>query len=102
MVKTQHNAWLHVLAALVAIALGVYFSISTTEWFALIISIGVVLVAEAFNTAIEVDINLTSPEYHPFARDTKDIAAGAVLISALMALTVGLMIFLPRVLELLS
>jgi diacylglycerol kinase (ATP) len=102
MVRTQHNAWLHILAALLSVAFGVYFDISITEWLALIISIGVVLIAEAFNTAIEVDINLTSPEYHPFARDTKDIAAGAVLIAALTALTVGCIIFLPKFFVLLS
>ena len=49
--------------------------------------------AEAFNSAIEVDIDLTSPEYHPFARDTKDIAAGAVLLAATTALIVGVGIF---------
>lgn len=95
--RTQHNAWLHVFFALLAIALGCYFCISLTEWLALILSIGLVLVAEAINTALEFDIDLTSPEYHPFARDTKDVAAGAVLIAALTALVVGLIIFLPKV-----
>jgi diacylglycerol kinase len=98
--RTQHNAWLHVLAALLAIFLGCYFAIEVTEWLALILSIGLVLVAEAINTALEFDIDLTSPDYHPFARDTKDVAAGAVLIAALTALTVGLIIFLPRVITL--
>jgi diacylglycerol kinase len=100
--RTQHNAWLHVLAALLAILFGCYFAIEVTEWLALILSIGLVLVAEAINTALEFDIDLTSPDYHPFARDTKDVAAGAVLIAALTALTVGLMIFLPRVITLFS
>lgn len=59
----------------------------------LVLAAGLVLASEAFNTAIEVDINLTSPEYHPYARDTKDIAAGAVLISALTAGVVGVFIF---------
>ncbi len=54
---------------------------------------GLVLVAEAFNTAIEIDIDLTSPEYHPFARDTKDVAAGAVLICAIIWAVVTLIIF---------
>lgn len=96
-VRTQHNAWLHTLAAVSAVVLGFYFYISITEWFALILSIGLVLVAEAFNTALEFDIDLTSPEYHPFARDTKDVAAGAVLIAALTALIIGLIIFIPKV-----
>lgn len=96
-VRTQHNAWLHTLAAVTAVVFGFYFCISITEWFALILSIGLVLVAEAFNTALEFDIDLTSPEYHPFARDTKDVAAGAVLIAALTALIIGLIIFIPKV-----
>jgi diacylglycerol kinase len=56
---------------------------------------GFVLVAEAFNTAIEIDIDLTSPEYHPYAKDTKDVAAGAVLIAACTAALIGLIIFVP-------
>ena len=59
----------------------------------LVVVAGFVLAAEAFNTAIEIDIDLTSPEFYPYARDTKDIAAGAVLISAMTALIVGILIF---------
>lgn len=92
-IKTTHNAWIHLCGLLVSIVLGVYFSITLTEWMFLVLSVGFVFVAEAFNTAIEIDINLTSPEYHPYARDTKDVAAGAVLISVLVALGVGVLIF---------
>ena len=80
--KTTHNAWLQVAVLLIAVALGVYFKITVTEWTLLVIVAGMVFVAEAFNTAIEIDMNLTSPEFHPFARDTKDVAAGAVLIAS--------------------
>lgn len=92
-VKTTHNAWLHISILIIAIALGLYFKITNIEWIMLIIVGGIVLAAEAFNTAIEIDIDLTSPEYHPYARDTKDVAAGSVLISAIMALIVGVLIF---------
>jgi diacylglycerol kinase len=68
-----------------------------TEWLFIAISTGAVLSAEAFNTAIEIDIDLTSPEYHPYARDTKDVAAGAVLITSIMALIIGLIIFIPKI-----
>ncbi len=98
LIKTTHNAWIHIALAILAIMLGCYFCISTPEWLALIIVIGMVFAAEAFNTAIEVDMDLTSPDYHPYARDTKDVAAGAVLITALTALAVGLIIFLPKLL----
>ncbi len=92
-IKTTHNAWLHLVALVVAVSLGFYFQITHVEWMILVLVCGLVLAAEAFNTAIEIDIDLTSPEYHPYARDTKDVAAGAVLISALTALTVGIIIF---------
>ena len=68
------------------------------EWVAIIFAVGLVIVAETFNTAIEIDINLTSPEYHPYARDTKDVAAAAVLLSVFTAIIIGLIIFLPKVL----
>ena len=92
-VKTTHNAWVHIFIFSLAILLGVYFDISSTEWILLVLVGGFVLSAEAFNTAIEIDIDLTSPEYHPYARDTKDVAAGAVLISAVTAAIVGVIIF---------
>ena len=82
--------------------MGWYFRITQVEWVALIFAGGMVLSAEAFNTAIEIDINLTSPEYHPFARDTKDVAAGAVLISALSATVVGILIFVPYIFPLIK
>jgi diacylglycerol kinase (ATP) len=68
------------------------------EWVALVFACGFVFVSEAFNTALEIDINLTSPEYHPFARDVKDVAAGAVLISAISAGIIGIIIFVPYLL----
>ena len=93
--KTTHNARIHLVIFIIAIILGLCFGISRFEWLALTLAGGLVLVSEAFNTAIEIDIDLTSPEYHPYARDTKDVAAGAVLISAIIAATVGILIFLP-------
>lgn len=92
-IKTTHNAWIHILVLIFTVILGFYFKITNIEWIVLTIVGGIVLAAEAFNTAIEIDIDLTSPEYHPYARDTKDVAAAAVLISAVMALIVGLLIF---------
>lgn len=94
-IKTTHNAWIHIFILIIAIALGIYFKITTIEWMMLVFAAGLVLVSEAFNTAIEIDINLTSPEYHPYAKDTKDVSAGAVLISAVTALVIGILIFWP-------
>jgi len=93
--KTTPNAWIHLAVLILVASAGVYYQISRLDWVLLVIAIGFVLVAEAFNTAIEIDINLTSPEYHPYARDTKDVAAGAVLLASLTAVIMGLLIFLP-------
>lgn len=97
--KTTHNVWIHVAILIISIVLGFYFNITKLEWFMLIIVAGFVITAEAFNTAIEIDIDLTSPNYHPYARDTKDVAAGAVLISSITALIVGIMIFGPYIVK---
>lgn len=100
-IKTQHNFWVQLISSLLIVIIGFYFNISAIEWMLLVLSIGLVLMAEAFNTAFEFDIDLTSPTYHPYARDIKDVAAGAVLISTVMASIIGLIIFLPKIIELL-
>ena len=100
--KTTHNAWIHLAILVAAIAAGIYFHITSTDWLFIILASGFVLVSEAFNTAIEIDIDLTSPEYHPFARDTKDVAAGAVLLSAITAALTGLFVFVPYIFPLLK
>ena len=96
-IKSTHNSWLHIFFAILAIYLGFILKISGMEWVAIIFSIGLVMVAEILNTAFEIDINLTSPVFHPYARDTKDVAAGAVLISVVVAGIIGLIIFLPKI-----
>jgi len=95
--KTTRLISVHVLFTLLVIFLGFYFHISDLEWIALIFVIGFVFVSESFNTAIEIDIDLTSPDYHPYARDTKDVAAAAVLLSVFVSIIIGLIIFLPKI-----
>jgi len=95
--KTTRHLFIHIITALIVIIFGFYFRISNVEWTLLVFAIGFVFVSEIFNTAIEIDIDLTSPEYHPYARDTKDVAAAAVLLSVFVAVIVGLFIFLPKI-----
>lgn len=95
--KTTRHIFLHIISAVVVVVLGFYFKISALEWVAVIFAIGMVFIGEAFNTAIEIDIDLTSPEYHPYARDTKDVAAAAVILSVITAGIIGLIIFLPKI-----
>ena len=99
--KTTHNFWGHIFFGILAVYLGFVLDISSIEWIFVVFAIGLVLVTEAFNTAIEIDIDLTSPEYHPYARDTKDVSAAAVLLSVITAIIVGLIIFLPKIISLL-
>jgi diacylglycerol kinase (ATP) len=91
--RSTHNAWVHITIAVVVIVFGIYLHIAYTDWMLIIFASGLVLASEAFNTAIEIDIDLTSPEYHPYARDTKDVSAGAVLIAAMTAALIGILIF---------
>jgi diacylglycerol kinase len=95
--KATRHILIHIITALFVIIFGFCFHISSLEWIALVFAIGFVFVAETFNTAIEIDIDLTSPEYHPYARDTKDVAAAAVLLSVFVAVIIGLIIFLPKI-----
>lgn len=101
MVKTTHNAWLELIFGIFAIYLGFLFKISSIEWSLVVIVIGLVVITETINTAIEVDTDLTSPEYHPLAKDIKDISAGAVALSCIVAGIVGLIIFAPKILAIL-
>lgn len=98
--ETQANFMIHLVAAVLVTAAGLYFQISLWEWSIIVITIAVVLSAEAFNTAIEKLIDLVSPEYNKKAGQIKDISAGAVLIVSMAAVIVGLSIFLPKVLYL--
>ncbi len=101
LVATQTNAKIHLAAALGAIASGLYFQISTTEWCLVVFAICTVLAAEAFNTSLEDLTDLVSPGTHPLAGHAKDLAAAAVLLTAIGAAIVGCLIFLPKFLNLL-
>jgi diacylglycerol kinase (ATP) len=95
-VATPSNAWIHIPAAVAACTLGWFLKISKVEWFAILFSIGIVIICEMFNTALESLTDLVSPDYNKLAERTKDIAAGAVLVASLVALVVGGMIFVPK------
>ena len=97
---TQLNFRVHLVAAVIAVYAGYALHISKDEWLWIILCIAMVLVAELFNTAIEFLTDLVSPEYNKKAGLVKDISAGAVLITAIGALVIGLIIFVPKLLVL--
>ena len=100
MLSTQHNAWLHAFATLAVVVAGFVFGVSATQWCFLILAIMAVWVAEGLNTAFEFLCDVASPDFHPLVKKSKDVAAGAVLLSAIGAAAVGLIIFVPHLLAL--
>ena len=94
--KSQVNARLHLLAATLVVALGWGLQVSAAEWLALVLTLSAVFTAEALNTALELVVDLVSPEWHALARDAKDVAAGAVLLASIGAVVVGGLVFLPK------
>ena len=99
---TQLNFRVHLVAALVTVYAGYALHISINEWLWIILCIAMVLVAELFNTAIEFLTDLVSPEYNKKAGLVKDMGAGAVLITAICALVIGFIIFVPKLLVLIN
>jgi diacylglycerol kinase len=93
---TQLNFKIHTAIAAVVCILGYYADLTATEWSWVIVSIMLVMIVELINTAIEVLVDKISPEYDRQAGIIKDISAAAVLITALMALLIGLIIFIPK------
>lgn len=94
----EHNFRIHLFAALVAIILGFLLYVSTTEWCLIILCIGGVLTAEALNTSLEVLCNRVTKNRDTLIGKAKDIAAAGVSFTALAALIVGILIFLPKLL----
>jgi diacylglycerol kinase (ATP) len=102
LLRSQPNARIHLLAALIVVVLAYSLECSHTEWAILLLTIGTVFTAEAFNTALEFLTDLVSPEYHDLAGKTKDVAAAAVLFTAIIAIGVAIFIFLPKIILYLS
>ena len=95
--KTQHNIWIHSLAIIIVLTAGFIFKLNTPEWGLVVLAIGLVLVSEMINTAIEWLVDLVSPDYSEKAGLIKDVAAGAVLIAALISVIIGIIVFLPKI-----
>ena len=96
--RYENNARIHLIAFILVVIAGIFFQISSVEWCIISILIGLVWSAEAINTSIEKLADVVSPSYHPGIKDVKDLAAAGVLILALVAVIVGCIIFIPKVL----
>lgn len=96
----QRNMKIHVICAILTLMTAFYFSISKTEWMIILLCIGFVFSMEITNTALEIFVDLVHPHQHEKAGKIKDLAAGAVLVSAIFSLLIGCIIFYPYVIGL--
>lgn len=95
----EHNVWVHLVATVGVVIVGIAVSLSLVEWAIVSILIGGVWVAEALNTAIEYLCNHVTPEQHPQIAHIKDIAAAGVVLAAITAVVGGLFIFVPSIIN---
>ena len=96
LILEEHNARIHLVAAILVIIAGILLKISNVEWLAIIFSIGLVFALETINSAIENLADFISPDKNDQIKKVKDLSAGAVLIGAIAALVNGLIIFIPK------
>lgn len=99
MLRTQHNAWVHLVATIVVVALGFAFNVSADAWRWLIASMALVWVAEAMNTAFEYLCDVVSPQFSESVKRSKDIAAASVLVCVVASALLGAFTFAPYVLS---
>ncbi len=98
-IRTQRNAWVHSIATVIVVAMGIWLKLSIYAWGFITIAIGSVWICEALNTAIEAAIDLISPNAHPLAKIAKDCAAAAVLIASICSAIIGFLIMTPPLIE---
>jgi diacylglycerol kinase (ATP) len=94
-IRTQRNAWIHMVFSLAVIAVSFWLRISRIEWAVILIAITLVWTAEFLNTALEAVVDLASPQEHHLAKIGKDVGAAAVLISAASSIVIGLLVLGP-------
>jgi diacylglycerol kinase len=100
LLKNEHNSRIHILAAIIAIVMGIIMKLDHYEWSLLVIVIGAVFLTELLNSSIESLADLIDPEFNELIMRAKDYSAAAVLISAIVAIVVGGLIFIPKFLDL--
>lgn len=95
----ERNLKIHLSVALLVTIIGFIIRLSFVEWMILVLTIGGVIVTELLNTAIERIVDLASEEFHPLAKQAKDIAAAACLISAVVSVIIGILLFVPKIIQ---
>lgn len=98
--RTERNIQIHSIVAVLVVVVGLYFSLNRMEWLFILIAIIGTITLELVNSSIERVVDLVTEEYHPLAQQAKDIAAGAVFLYAIFSVVVGMIIFLPKFINL--
>ena len=98
----EQNFQIHAIGTITVVSANIFFKITTIEWCIILICIALVLSLELINTSIEYLVDLVSPSYHLLAKRTKDAAAGAVLIAAIICSIIAVIIYLPYIKKLLE
>jgi diacylglycerol kinase len=98
-IRTQQNAWIHAVVSIIVVLLGLWVHLPARDWAVIVLAIAMVWAAEFFNTALEVIVDLASPEMNRLARVGKDVGAAAVLIAAGASIVIGLLILGPPLWE---
>jgi diacylglycerol kinase len=93
--RTQRNAWIHALISVGIFVVAFWLGIGPRDWAIIIVTTAMVFATEFMNTAIEVAVDLASPQMHPLAKIAKDVAAGSVLLTALAAVVIGVLVLGP-------
>jgi len=99
LIKEEHNAWIHLFATVCVVVAGILFKISLMEWVAVVFAIGLVFSFEIINTSVEHIADFICPERDDRIKRIKDLAAAAVLVSAITAAVIGLIVFIPKIIE---
>ncbi len=99
MMRTQKNAWIHLASTICVVLISWWLRIDRLEWLAILLVIGLVWMAEFMNTALEIIVDLASPEKHPLAKIGKDVGAASVLIAAGFSVIIGVLVLGQPLLE---
>lgn len=101
LIRTEMNFRIQTIIFLIVLLIGILLQLTNMEWVIICLVSGIVLICEVLNTVVEKLVDYIKPEMHPTAKVIKDMSAAAVLIASIVAIVVGLFIFLPKIVELL-
>ncbi|SFA95676.1 diacylglycerol kinase family protein [Bacillus sp. cl95] len=101
-IKEEKNMRIHLFFSIIALSISIMLSLSSLEWVLIILCIGGMLALELVNSALERVVDMVTKEYHPLAKQAKDMAAGAVFLYAIISVIIGLIIFMPKLISLIN